>query len=121
MSFHEQNIEAFIQLLKCQRSGKGGSTSRSLFAEQDWASLDKLVSSLPEDEEKISEAIASWYEKRPKILDAQLDILNTLLTEEINARRSIARTIATAEAEADKDYRQELIDAVKTQVRGKQL
>ncbi len=103
MSFHEQNIEAFIQLLKNQRS---------LFSTQDRATLDKLVASLPDDEEKISEAIASWYEQRPKILDAQLDILNTLLTDEINASRSIATAIARAEAKADKDYRKELIAAI---------
>ncbi len=108
MSFHEQNIEAFIQLLKNQRS---------IFSAQDRDNLDKLAASLPDDEEKISEAIASWYEKRPKILDAQLDILNTLLTDELNASRSIAGTIARAEAEADKDYRKELIDAIKTSAR----
>jgi hypothetical protein len=108
MSFHEQNIKAFIEVLKNQRS---------LFSAQDKASLDKLVASLPDDEEKISEAIAAWYEQRPKILDAQLDILNTLLTEEINATRSIARAIARSEAEADKDYRKELIDAIKTNTR----
>ena len=109
MSFHEQNIAAFIQLLK---------TQRALFSTQDRASLDQLVATLPDDdEEKISEAIASWYEQRPKILDAQLDLLNTLLTEELNARRSIARAIAKDEAEAEKDYRQELIDAIKTSKR----
>jgi uncharacterized protein YhjY with autotransporter beta-barrel domain len=105
MSFHEQNIEAFIELLKSQRS---------LFSAQDRANLDKLAASLPDDEEKISEAIASWYEQRPKILDAQLDILNTLLTNEINATRSIAAEIARAEAEADKDYRKKLINAIGT-------
>lgn len=103
MSFHEQNIAAFTQLLKQQRS---------LFSAQDRASLNKLVATLPDDEEKISEAIASWYERRPNILDAQLDILNTLLTQEINATRSIAAAIARTESEADKDYRQELIDAI---------
>lgn len=108
MTFHKQNIEAFIQLLK---------TRRSLFSAQDRASLDKLAASFPDDEEKISEAIASWYEQRPKILDAQLDILNTLLTEELNATRSIAAAIAREEAEVDKDYRKELIDAITTSAR----
>ena len=89
MSFHEQNIEAFMELLKNQRT---------LFSAQDRASLDKLVASLPDDNEKISEAIASWYEQRPKILDAQLDILNTLLSDELNASRSIAGAIARSEA-----------------------
>jgi hypothetical protein len=110
MSFHEQNIDAFIEVIK---------TKQSLFCEQDWANLDNLVASLPEDEEKISEMIASWYEKRPKILDAQLDILNTLLNNELNANRSIASAIARAESKTDKDYRQALIDAIKP-VRGQQ-
>jgi hypothetical protein len=108
MSFHEQNIEAFIQLLRSQRS---------LFSADDRASLGQLVAKLPDDEEKISEAIASWYEQRPKILDAHLDILNTLLTDEINASRSIAGAIAKDEAQTDKDYRKELISAI--QVRGR--
>lgn len=108
MTFHEQNITAFIQLLKSQRS---------LFSAQDRASLDKLAASLPDDEEKISEAIASWYEQRPKILDAQLDILNTLLTNELTARRSIAAAIAREESVVDKDYRKELIDAITTSAR----
>lgn len=108
MTFHEQNIEAFIQLLK---------TQRALFSEQDRINLDKLAATLPDDNEKISEAIASWYEKHPKILDAQLDLLNSMLTSEINARRTIARDIARAQAAEDKDYRQELIDAIKKGMR----
>ena len=108
MSFHEQNIEAFIQLLKNQRS---------LFSAQDRADLNKLTATLPDDQEKISEAIASWYEKHPKILDAQLDILNTLLTNELNASRTIASTIASAEAEDEEDYRKKLMDAIKTSAR----
>jgi hypothetical protein len=104
-------------LLKSQRSAKGGSASRSLFSDQDRANLDQLVTKLPDDEEKISEAIASWYEKHPKILDAQLEILNTLLTDELNASRSIAGASALAETEAEKDYRKELIDAIRTSAR----
>ncbi len=108
MSFHEQNIEAFTELVK---------TKRSLFSERDRVSLEKLVVNLPDDEEKISEVIAAWYEQRPKILDAQLDILNSLLTEELNANRSIAAAIARTEAQAEKDCREELIDAIKILVR----
>ncbi|AFZ17636.1 hypothetical protein [Allocoleopsis franciscana] len=104
MSFHEQNIAAFIEVLK---------TKRSLFSPQDWAILDKLAASLPEDEEKISEIIATWYEKRPKILDAQLDILNTLLNNELNVNR-FGSTLTSGNAEADIDYRAELINAIKT-------
>jgi hypothetical protein len=108
MSFHAQNIEAFIQLLK---------TKRSLFSPQDWATLDKLAASLPEDEEKISEAIATWYERRPKILDAQLDILNTLLNNELNTNRVVGSTLTSANAEDETDYRTELINAIKTSAR----
>ena len=104
MSFHEQNIEAFVQVLN---------TQRSLLSAQDKASLDKLAVSLPDDEEKISEAIASWYEQRPKILDAQLDILNTLLNNELNVNRFVGSTLPSANVEADIDYRAELINAIK--------
>ena len=104
MSFHEQNIAAFIEVLK---------TKRSLFSPQDWAILDKLAASLPEDEEKISEIIATWYEKRPKILDAQLDILNTLLNHELKVNRAVGSTLAETNVEADIDYRAELINAIK--------
>lgn len=68
MSFDEQNLEAFIELLNDKRS--------SLFSVQDRTNLAKLIDSLPDDIEKLSIAIAAWYEKRPKILDAQLDLLN---------------------------------------------
>ena len=69
MSFDEQNIAAFIHLLKNQRS---------LFSVQDWAELDKLIPTLPVDVEKLSVAIAAWYERHPKILDAQLEVINNL-------------------------------------------
>ncbi len=105
MSFHQQNIKAFIELLK---------TKRSLFSPQDWATLDQLAASLPEDEEKISEAIAAWYEKRSKILDAQLDILNTLLNNELNVSRTTNSAIGGASVEEDEDYRDELLNAIKT-------
>jgi len=79
MSFDEQNLEAFIELLNDKRS--------RLFTPQDIASLTKLIDSLPDDIEKLSLAIAAWYEKRPKILDAQLDILNNHLSSGTNFNR----------------------------------
>lgn len=113
MSFHEQNIEAFIELLKKERIGKSRNSSQSLFSEQKRAELDKLVTSLPEDNEKISEAIASWYEKHPKILDAQLDILNTLLTNELNATRQTGGSILDSDTEDDKSYKADLLAAIR--------
>lgn len=113
MSFHEQNIEAFIELLTKERTGKSRNSSQSLFSEQKRAELDKLVTSLPEDNEKISEAIASWYEKHAKILDAQLDILNTLLTNELNATRQTGGSILDSDTKDDKSYKADLLVAIR--------
>lgn len=113
MSFHEQNIEAFIELLKKERTGKSRNPSQSLFSEQKRADLDKLVTSLPEDNEKISEAIATWYEKHPKILDAQLDLLNTLLTNELNASRKTGDSILNSGTEDNKSYKADLLAAIR--------
>lgn len=68
MSFHEQNLEAFIELLTDKRS--------RLFSPQDRAELQQLIAPIPDDLEKLSIAIAAWYEKRPKICEAQLELLN---------------------------------------------
>ncbi|MDI9638105.1 hypothetical protein QPK87_16115 [Kamptonema cortianum] len=78
MSFHEQNLEAFIELLSDKRS-------RRLFTENNLAELAKMVSALPDDVEKLSIAIATWYETRPTIVDAQLDLLNELLSPSVAA------------------------------------
>ena len=74
MSFDEQNLEAFIELLNNKRS--------SLFSAEDRAKLAQLIEPLPDDIEKLSETIAGWYEKHPKILDAQIDLLNKNLTSQ---------------------------------------
>jgi len=113
MSFDEQNIEAFIELLKKDRTSTSRNPSQSLFSEQKRADLDKLVTSLPEDNEKISEAIASWYEKHQKILDAQLDLLNTLITNELNATRRTGDSILNSDAEDDKSYKADLLAAIR--------
>lgn len=74
MSFDQQNLEAFIELL---------SNKRSLFSSQDRSDLAQLISPLPDDIGKLSEAIASWYQKHPKILDAQLDMINNLYNSNV--------------------------------------
>ncbi|MEO8893833.1 MAG: hypothetical protein ABI417_20290 [Coleofasciculaceae cyanobacterium] len=109
MSFHEQNIEAFTQLLR---------TQKGLFSAQDRDILDKIADTLSDDYEKISETLATWYEKRDKILDAQLDMINSLISSEINARKSIASAIVSATAE-EKDYKKELLEAIKTIAKSK--
>lgn len=107
-SFHEQNIEAFIDLLKSQRS---------LFSAQDRTSLEQLITTLPDDEEKISEALASWYEKHPKILDEQLDILNDMLTNELNSSQIVSRALSRSNEGDDEDYRGRLLNAIKATAR----
>lgn len=82
MSFHEQNLEAFIELLSDKRSAR-------LFSPEDRASLEQLIAPIPDDIEKLSTAIAAWYEKRPKILDAHLDVLNNNL---LSSRTTSDRT-----------------------------
>ncbi|HEY9669046.1 MAG TPA: hypothetical protein V6C91_19705 [Coleofasciculaceae cyanobacterium] len=107
-SFHEQNIEAFIDLLKSQRS---------LFSAQDRTSLEQLIATLPDDEEKISEALASWYEKHPKILDEQLDILNDMLTNALNSSQIVSRALSRSNEQDDENYRDRLLNAIKASAR----
>lgn len=113
MSFDEQNIEAFIEVV---------SNRRSLFSDRDWASLKQVVATLPEDEEKISKAIASWYEKRSDILDAQLEALNELLTrrepqESLTSAKALARPNAALTQQSERSRRQRLIDAIQKSAR----
>lgn len=70
MSFYQQNLEAFLQLLQQQPQ---------LFTESKRQELLQLIDPLPDDIETLSVAIASWYEKEDEIVDAQLEILNQSL------------------------------------------
>lgn len=85
MSFSLQNLEAFILLLTDKR------TSR-LVSLQDRIELEKLIDPLPDDLEKLSSQIAGWYEQKPKILDAQLELLNDLLSGKISFNRAPGST-----------------------------
>ncbi|MEQ8962425.1 MAG: DUF2887 domain-containing protein, partial [Coleofasciculus sp. C2-GNP5-27] len=66
MSFSEQNVAAFIELLTHQRS---------LFTPEDLAELEQVVDPLPNDITEISKALSSWYKKHPQIREAQLQLL----------------------------------------------
>jgi hypothetical protein len=70
MSFAEQNLEAFIDLLK---------TQPGLFSQENIVNLKQFISNIPDDTEQLSTAIATWYQRHSKILDAQLNILNKFL------------------------------------------
>jgi adenine-specific DNA methylase len=93
MSFDQQNLEAFIELL---------SNKRSLFSSQDRSDLAQLISPIPDDIEKLSEAIASWYQKHPKILDAQLDMINNLYNSNVIYYR-VTENINQPEIEINKE------------------
>ncbi|MBF2017239.1 MAG: hypothetical protein IGS23_18955 [Rivularia sp. T60_A2020_040] len=71
MTFAEQNLDAFMDLLK---------TQPALFSKENIVNLEKLISNTPDDVEKLSTAVALWYQNYPKILDSQLALLNHSLT-----------------------------------------
>ncbi len=91
MSFAEQNLDAFIDLLK---------TQPALFSQEKIVNLKEFMSNIPDDTEQLSNAIATWYQKHPKILDAHLTILN----KSLNVRN------AQINAEIDKNI---LLNAIK--------
>ena len=66
MSFAGQNLAAFVELLK---------TQPSLFSQENFAELEKLISPIPDDVEQISIAIAAWCQQHPNILTEQLALL----------------------------------------------
>ncbi len=67
MSFYQQNLQAFLRLLQ---------EKPQLFNESKRQELIELIELLPDDVEKLSLAIASWYENHDEIVDAQLEILD---------------------------------------------
>ncbi|MEC4816758.1 MAG: hypothetical protein SAK29_26340 [Scytonema sp. PMC 1069.18] len=65
MSPYEENILTFVYILQNQPE---------LLTAEDRADILKLLATLPDDVEEISNAIALWYETRPQILDAILNV-----------------------------------------------
>ncbi|MEM7579404.1 MAG: hypothetical protein AAF316_06010 [Cyanobacteria bacterium P01_A01_bin.80] len=79
MTFAEQNLDAFIDLIK---------TQPALFNQEKIDNLEKLINKTPDDIEQLSNAIANWYQNHSRILDAQLNFLNKSLnvrSSEINS------------------------------------
>ena len=66
LSFPEQNIDAFIELL---------TEEYSLFSSGYLAELEQLLAPLPDDIEELSTAISTWCEQHPEIDEAQLKLL----------------------------------------------
>ncbi|WP_460207322.1 CHAT domain-containing protein [Scytonema sp. NUACC21] len=65
MSPYEGNILTFVYILQ---------TQPELLTAEDRTDVLELLSTLPDDVEEISNAIALWYETRPHILDAILNV-----------------------------------------------
>lgn len=65
LSPYEENILDFVKLAQ---------TQPNLFTAEDRAALGELLVTLPDDIEQISDALALWYETRPHILNAILDL-----------------------------------------------
>ncbi|MGB7442550.1 MAG: Rpn family recombination-promoting nuclease/putative transposase [Coleofasciculaceae cyanobacterium] len=74
LSFHEQNLAAFIELLN---------TQRSLFSPQDLAELAQLIAPLTDEMEELSKAIATWCNQptHSPILKAVCQVRQTLSSD----------------------------------------
>jgi hypothetical protein len=88
MSPYEENILTFVYILQNQPE---------LLTAEDRADLRKLLATLPDDVEEISNAIALWYETHPKILDA---ILNVPIEDLDSVRAADGRSTAITSAES---------------------
>ena len=65
MSPYEINLSDFIHILK---------TQPHLLSPEDWISLEELLPTVSDDIEELSNAITIWYENRPAIDDAILEL-----------------------------------------------
>ena len=65
LSPYEENIIDFNSIIE---------NHPELLSDEDLVSLEQLMSSLPDDIEEISNAIALWTEEHPKVLDALLEL-----------------------------------------------
>lgn len=67
--FAQQNVAAFIVLLNEQRS---------LFSPDDLTELYRLVTSLPDQIEELSQTLSNWSENHSEILDAKRQLIESL-------------------------------------------
>lgn len=77
LSEHEENIIVFVYLIKKQPN---------LFKEEERTNLRQLLQKLPDNVEKISDAIDDWCKKYPQIRDAFLKIPTDDLIRAANGR-----------------------------------
>lgn len=65
MSPYETNLSNFIHIIK---------TQPNLLSAEDWLSLEELLPTIPDDLEELSNGITIWYENRPAIDDAIMEL-----------------------------------------------
>jgi hypothetical protein len=99
MSLNEPKIAAFIQLIQ---------EKPSLFSPQDRASLWQLASTLPNDTEQISSAIAEWCQSRESIRNELLPLIAQ--SQEIDPLRNPSKSFKSADP---KDYNYILLNAMR--------
>jgi hypothetical protein len=105
MSFHHQNVKAFIRLLE---------TQSSLLSNQDKVDLNRLGDTLPKEIEPISNIISAWYQDRPEILDAQLAILAPMYRGETTKEKGPGDTpLAEISPEEEKKLRELLENEIR--------
>lgn len=51
-------------------------TQPGLFSQDNITNLKEFITNIPDDTEQLSNAVATWYQRHSKILDAQLTLLN---------------------------------------------
>ncbi|MEO1183208.1 MAG: hypothetical protein AAFX46_00180 [Cyanobacteria bacterium J06636_27] len=93
MTFAEQNLEAFIDLLE---------TQPGLFSQDNITNLNEFIRNIPDDTEQLSNAVATWYQKHSKILDAQLTLLNKSSSKTERGPGSIQVNSNISEYQVDK-------------------
>jgi hypothetical protein len=102
MSPYEENILTFVYILQNQPE---------LLTAEDCADLRKLLATLPDDVEEISNAIALWYETHPKILDA---ILNVPVEDLDSVRAADGRSTAITGAESKEMVENSVTESTKS-------
>jgi hypothetical protein len=104
MSLDEQNIKAFAKLIESQPS---------LFSDEDQVDLWGLVSTLPNNAEAISNAIAEWSESRSSIRQALLPLVGNI-SQNTSQAKSPTRGAAEDFKKPDpKDYNGILLNAMR--------
>jgi hypothetical protein len=97
LSSHERNIRDFLDFAQ---------KNIELFTDEICASLAEILPTLPDDIEKISDAIALWCEKHPQIYDAFINLPITNLSDRAPGGGPTEITAQQVKAELDNRFRQ---------------